>query len=130
MINPYSFWTILEYFQYWEVPFGFYQIWTPLNGYHPYWPWYHFVKYVLPSGVRRLFRGYLVAEQYFIFSNDLPDTVIAYHKSAKNIPSLRFVSMANEQGEPILLATMTYKADKKDVASVINLLKKIATTME
>lgn len=132
-INPLVYWKILEYAKYrWEIPSEHYQIWTPLESpHHAHLKRYDYIDYVRPSGVRKVFYGIAgIKQKDTVFDSNLEKIVPHRHEEAKKISSLRFVGLADEQGETILLAMLTQHADEMEMNQTLTLLKEIAQEIE
>lgn len=132
-MNPLLYWKILAYAKYrWEIPSEHYQIWTPLESPHyTYLKRYDHIDYVRPSGIRKVFSGIAGTKQKdTVFDSSLEKIVPHRHEEAKKISSLRFVGLADEQGETILLTMLTQHADEMEMNQTLMLLKEIAQEIE
>jgi hypothetical protein len=129
--SPYSIWVYLRHFIFftWDIPPEHYHVWTDIpdasllvrkNR-------YAFFDYIRPSGLYRIFSMTKSASQgEFVFNNEVSRVAPQLHPRAKDISTLRVIGLAEEGGNPIILALATQQASPSDIAKILDLLKDIS----
>lgn len=134
-MTPYTYWVEKGalFFKNWDISPEHYQVWTTYGRGSPRVQRnrYDLTKYVRPSGILGFFFSGLISssQRDTIFDENLMETISYLHDKAKQIPSLRFVGLAEEGVETIIVAFLT-KNRGKDVIQALDLLKKITQETE
>jgi len=130
----YTYWIYLKqgmWFDWQQAP-DHYQIWTPYRGStHATKDRYNYLSHIRPSGAARFFFPTLAdsSQKETVFDEDLLRMVPHLHEAAKEISSLRFVGLAREGIETIIIVFLTRKGGKQ-VYQALDLLKKIVQDAE